>query len=191
MTSRLDPITADEWNSIRNKLPVVLDKKMFGSEDARQYAKDAYGVVFDALWETGAHPSVFADPVKNRVQVKQGKDGFEMHWRRPKTRRVCIMPVTWDVALSLSEYLGNRLGEWPVYSTKSILRTMRECAKEAGVADVTPKTLRHTVAFRIFKALGPSAAKESLGVSDKVLQDYMAMSADTRIKAVRGLAGGS
>lgn len=183
MTSRIDPITEEEWARLRAKLDAVLSRKAWGSPEALQYAKDAYGGVFDALWETGAHPSVFAEPAKNRVQVKPDS----MVWRRPKTRRVCVMPITRSTASFLDEYLNNRLGDWPVYTTRSLLRVMRECAGEADLADVTPKTIRHTVAFRIFKALGPSAAKESLGVSDRVLQDYMALSAETRVEAVRSL----
>jgi hypothetical protein len=170
---------------MRYCLGVVLGKKAFGSPEARHYAEDAYGLVFDALWQTGAHPSVFAEPSKNKVQLKRDGDEWTMVWRRPKTRRVCVMPVTRGLAAGLLEYLNNRLGDWPIYTTRSLLRTMRECAEEAGLKDVTPKTIRHTVAYNLFKAHGPSVAKESLGVSDKVLQDYMAMNAETRVRVIR------
>lgn len=185
MTSRIDPITETEWKATRNALQSVLEKKAWGTTNAKQYAQDAYGLVFDALWETGAHPSVFADPVKNRVQIKEDKDGWTMVWRRPKTRRVCVMPISRGTAVALTEYLFNRVGEWPIYTTRSLLRVMRECSSAAGLKDVTPKTVRHTVAFRLFKEHGPSVAKESLGVSDKVLQDYMALNAETRVRVIR------
>lgn len=185
MTSRIDPITPAQWTAVRNALGEVIDGKAWGTENAKQYAKDAYGLVFDALWETGAHPSVFADPVKNRVQIKEDSEGWTMVWRRPKTRRVCVMPISRGLAVALTEYLFNRIGDWPLYTTRSILRVMRECSDAADVKDVTPKTIRHTVAFRLFKLHGPSVTKESLGVSDRVLQDYMALNAETRVRVIR------
>lgn len=185
MVSRIDPITPEEWQKVRGQLWYILSKKAWGTQNALEYARDSYGLVFDALWETGAHPSVFANPVKSHVQIKQDPEGFTLVWRRPKTKRVCVMPITRDVAAGLEEYLFNRVGEWPIYSTSSLLRTMRACAEAGGVKDVTPKTIRHTVAYRLFKEHGPSVAKESLGVSDKVLQDYMAMNAETRVRVIR------
>lgn len=185
MTSRIDPITQTEWEAIRARLDTVLARKAWGGPEALQYAKDSYGLVFDALWETGAHPSVFAEPAKNKVQVKSEQEGFTLVWRRPKTRRVCVMPISRGLAAGLSEYLFNRVGDWAIYSTRSILRVMRECSEEAGLKDVTPKTIRHSVGYELFKKHGPSVAKESLGVSDKVLQDYMAMSAETRVRVIR------
>lgn len=184
MVSRIDPISVDEWHKITTSLPGVIMSKAWGSDTARDYALDSYRLVFDALWETGAHPSVFAEPEKNKVQIKNDPGGFTLVWRRPKTRRVCVMPISRSVALGLEEYLAGRQN-WPVYSTRSLLRTMRECSRDAAVPDVTPKTIRHTVAYRLFKEHGPSVAKESLGVSDKVLQDYMALNAETRVRVIR------
>lgn len=183
MTSRIDPITPAEWTRIRNVLPIVIERKAWATQNDQRYALDAYGLVFDALWETGAHPSVFAEPVKNRVQIKQDPEGFTLVWRRPKTRRVCVMPISRALAAGLNEYLFRE--GWTVYGTRSLLRVMRETSHAAGVPDVTPKTIRHTVAYRIFKEHGPSVAKESLGVSDKVLQDYMALNAETRVRVIR------
>jgi hypothetical protein len=184
MVSRIDPITKTEWQLIRAKLPSVLAGKAWGSAEALQYAQDAYGVVFDALWETGAHPSVFAQPAKNGVGVKEGPDGFTLVWRRPKTKRVCVMPISRQLAIALEEYLFNR-GEWPLYTTRSVLRVMRECSQSAGFKDVTPKTIRHSVAFELFKKHGPSVVKESLGVSSRVLESYMALNAETRVRVIR------
>lgn len=183
MTSRIDPITETEWKRIRGELDAVLSRKAWGSEAAEQYAQDAYGVVFDALWETGAHPSVFAQPAKNNVQIKPGTPPT-MVWRRPKTKRVCVMPISQGLAAGLDEYLFNRTCDWPIYTTRSLLRVMRECAEAAGLKDVTPKTIRHTVAYILFKKHGPSVVKESLGVSDRVLQDYMALNAETRVRVI-------
>lgn len=183
MTSRIDPITEAEWKRLLSQLGPVIDRKAWGTENAKRYALDAYQLVFEALWETGAHPSVFAQPGKNNVQIKPGSPPT-MVWRRPKTKRVCVMPITPGLAGGLDEYLFNRLGEWPIYTTRSILRVMRECAEAAGLKDVTPKTIRHTVAYILFKKHGPSVVKESLGVSDRVLQDYMALNAETRVRVI-------
>lgn len=177
MTSRIDPITETEWKRLRSQLGPIMDEKAFGSESYRHTAKARYGWIMDFLWETGAHPSVFANPGKNNVQLKDDT----MVWRRPKTKRVCVMPLSRLTALELRDYLA----EGPYYTTRSILRVMRECADRAGLKDVTPKTIRHSVAYDLFRKHGPSVAKESLGVSDKVLQDYMAMSADTRVRVIR------
>lgn len=186
MTSRIDPITPAQWKVLRASLRPVVERKHFGTTTARDYAFASYGVVFDALWETGAHPSVFADPVKNRVAIKNTPTGWEMHWRRPKTKRLCIMPITPNLARDLNVYLNvEHDPQFPLYTTRSLLRVMRECSEEAGIKDVTPKTIRHTVAYNLFKAHGPSVAKESLGVSDRVLQDYMALSAETRVRVIR------
>lgn len=182
--SRIDPISDDEWLRIRAELPLVLRAKAFGSVEALGHAIQGYSIVFDALWATGAHPSVFEHPERSRVNVRDDDEGSVMEWRRPKTKRVCAMPLEPHVADALRVYLYGK-GPWPRYSTRSILRVMREAAEQAGVPDVTPKTIRHTVGFRLFKAHGPTVAKDSLGVSDRVLQDYLRLTDKARMKAIR------
>lgn len=178
--SRIDPITAAEWGRIRTQLRGVVRDKAF-TEAMWDWAERAYGAVMDALWETGCHPSVLADPAANSATLKQTSKGWNLQWRRPKTRRICVMPISGDLAERLKTYMALP-GH---YSTRSILRMVRECADRAGIPDVTPKTLRHSVAFDLFKRHGPSVVMESLGVSQKVLNDYMAMSAETRVEAIR------
>lgn len=182
--SRIDPITAQEWAKIRASLRRVVAERSWGSADASAWAENTYGLIFDGLWATGAHPSVFADPMKNRVNVREDEEGWVMEWRRPKTKRVCAMPLQKDLADGLRAYFFTE-GPWPHYTTRSILRAMRAASAEAGVEDVTPKTIRHTVGFNLFKAHGPTVAKDSLGVSDRVLQDYLRLTDKARMRAIR------
>lgn len=186
MTQRLNVVTSDEWKRLRAALPRVLKAKSFGTDEYRESTRTRIETILDVLWATGCHPSVLADPKRHSIVVKNdGLAEYSMTWRRPKKKGLagyCAMPISDELAERLDAYIA---GE--TFSRKTIWQYVAECANEAGVHDVTPRTLRHTVGFRIFKALGPSAAKESLNVSDRVLQYYLAMDSETRIKAIREL----
>lgn len=183
MPQRLDPVTEAEWAKLRAALPAVLAKKSFLTDEERASAEKRVSAILDTLWETGCHPIVLAEPKEHGVTIKGDPGDYSVTWRRPKKRGLagyCAMPLNDKEAVALSAYL---IG--PHYSRKTIWQYVAQCSKEAGVQRVTPRTLRHTVGWRIFKSLGPTAAKESLNVSDRVLQYYLAMDSGTRLRAIR------
>lgn len=144
-----------------------------------------YGTILDTLWETGCHVSVPCEPEKWRVDFQQGDSGWEMVWKRPKTTETCVMPVTGD--------LVNRWRDYQAQPWRPTRRMVNEiitrCGEYAKIPDVSPLTIRHTVGFQVFKGSGPSAAKESLGVSDRSLQHYTRLHSGDRIKSVRASRG--
>lgn len=185
MPQRLDEVTVVEWTRIKAALPVVLARKFFPTKEARADAQERLQTVMDALWASGCHPVVLSDPKAHSVALRGAQGEWSMTWRRPKKRGLagyCAMPVGDELKPRLEAYLAGT-----TYSRKTIWQYVSECAKEAGSEGVTPRTIRHTVGWRIFKALGGSAAKESLNVSDRVLQYYLAMDSKTRLKAIREL----
>lgn len=181
MAQRLDQVTTEEWAKIKAALPIVVAKKTFMGSPMEALGRAH--VVLDTLWATGCHPVVLADPKAHNVALRGSNGDWAMTWRRPKKRGLagyCSMPIDDELRVRLEAYLS---GPW--YSRKTIWKYTTECAKEAKVDGVTPRTIRHTVGWRIFKALGASAAKESLNVSDRVLQYYLAMDSKTRLREVR------
>lgn len=187
MTQRLDPVTQEEWAKLRAALPSVLDAKSFLAPVNRLDAEAKVTAALDVFWATGCHPVVLADPKAHSVTIRGQPGQLVMSWRRPKKKGIagyCAMPLTDAEADALKPYLETGLG-----SRKTLWAYVRDCAKVAGVKGVTPRTIRHTVGWRVFKALGPTAAKESLNVSDRVLQYYLSMESGTRIQAIRELMG--
>lgn len=186
MTQRLDPVTEHEWAALRSALPAILEYKSFLTPADKQEACKRITAALDVFWATGCHPVVLAEPKRHSVTLQGNNGDYTMTWRRPKKKGLagyCAMPLSDNEADQLRPYL-----ETGIYTRKTLWAYVRECAKEAGVKGVTPRTIRHTVGWRVFKALGPTAAKESLNVSDRVLQYYLSMESGTRIKAIRALS---
>lgn len=182
---RTDPLKPAEWERLRAALKPVLARKSFGTDTYRDEAAKRYADILDALWALGCHPYVLSDPKAHQFTIQEQPEGWVAQWKRPKTKNWCLMPITPELARRLTAYLA-----LPTPSRKTIWQIVRECGREAGLGDVGPLTIRHTVAFRIFTQLGPSAAKESLQVGDRALQHYTSLSAGTRLKALRGLMPG-
>jgi len=183
LQARIEPITQEEWDRIKQAVPIVLARKAWISQDARNYAEDCFNLVLDALWATGAHPSVFSAQRAGSPQIVQDDDGFLFVHKRPKTKKPLSIPISRDLAVSLEEYLSKDSGS---YSRQHIWRTLKEFSREAGVKGINPRLIRHTVAHRIFREHGPTVVKETLGVSDESLQYYMALGDKGRLKALRG-----
>jgi hypothetical protein len=182
MPERKQPLSEAEWTRIKKAVPIVLKRKAWISADAQQYAQDCFSLVLDALWATGAHPSVFSAERAGNPQIVQDEDGFLFIHRRPKTGKALSVPINRDLAVSLAEYLPKDTGN---YSRQHIWATLREFAQEAGVEGVTPRLIRHTVAIRIFREHGPSVVKETLGVSDRSLEYYTSLNDKARIAVLR------
>lgn len=181
-SQRLDEVTKDEWERFLAALPRVMAKKAFGTDEYRELAQRRYDAILNAIWETGCHPSVMSNPKKWGVQVRSMEGEPVMKWFRPKKKmkHICVMPVSQATADKV-----NWLSENGSYTTRQILRVFVDLCEASGVLRVTPRTIRHTVGWQVFRKHGPSAAKESLGVSDHVLQFYLAMNAETRVRVIR------
>lgn len=178
---RTDPITDQDWFAILDALPRVMAARKYGEEDYRQRATRQIEAALRLLWATGCHVSVVSKPTAHELRRRDTHDGPVAQWRRPKTRNWCVMPLTTPEADTLDWWL-----EQPRHpSRKYIWEVLCACARHAGLPGVTPLTIRHTVAFRVFHAAGPAAAKESLAVGDRALQHYTALSAGPRIAAIR------
>lgn len=178
---RTDPITETEWRRIRHALPIVVGARTFETPQHQLNSLKRYETAFDALWALGCHPSVLAAPKAHQLTMKLLDGGWVAQWKRPKTRNWCIMPVSEDLAREIENYADQP------YSRKAIWQTLRAAAEEAGLPGVTPLTIRHSVAIRIFQALGPAAAKDSLQVGDRALQHYTALTSGARVQALRKL----
>lgn len=179
---RSDPLTDDEWKRLRAALGPVLARKSYGTPEYAHNAHSRYAAALDALRALGCHPSVLANPKAHQLTIKEQDGGWIAQWKRPKTRNWCLMPLSPDLARELENYAAQP------YSRKSLWQIVRECAAEAKLGEVGPLTIRHTVATNLVRKLGPSVAKESLAVGDRALQHYTALSAGTRLKAIREVA---
>lgn len=179
---RLDEVTKDEWERLTAALPHVMASKAFGTDEYRNLAQKRYDAILSTFWDTGCHPSVLSNPKKWGVRVMEMDGSPVMRWFRPKKdmKHVCVMPLRESTKAKLEWLLENGS-----VSTRQILRLFDDLCKASGVKDVTPRTIRHTVGWQVFKEHGPAAAKEALGVSDHVLQFYLAMSAETRVRVIR------
>lgn len=176
---RQDPLNEQEWKQLRSALGAVLARKSFLTPQAAHNAHSRYAACLDALWACGMHPSVLADPKRHNLTLKQQYGGWVASWKRPKTLNWCLMPVSEDLARELENYASEP------YSRKTIWEMVRQCSREAGLGEVGPLTIRHTVAAQLVRTLGPSVAKESLAVGDRALQHYTALTAGTRLRAIR------
>lgn len=178
---RTDPITETEWRAIQAALPATLAARSYLTPAHEHNALSRFQTALDALWALGCHPSVLAAPKAHQLTIKAQGDMWVAQWKRPKTKNWCTMPVSEDLARELENYAAEP------FSRKAIWATLRACSERAGVPGVTPLTIRHTVGIRIFKALGPSAAKDSLQVGDRALQHYTALTSGTRLAAIHKL----
>lgn len=178
---RTDPITETEWIAIRNQLGPVLAARSYLTPAHEHNAYSRYAAALDALWALGCHPSVLGDPKSHQFVLKQQGGLWVAQWKRPKTKNWCIMPIPEGLAKELENYMA------APFDRRSIYKALRACAEKAGIPGVTPLTIRHTVGIRIFKALGPAAAKDSLQVGDRALQHYTALTAGTRLAALQNL----
>jgi integrase len=184
-----DPLSPEQFHRMQK----ALAEMTWAHGPMPEETRERYGVIIETLWHVGWHPSVFTWP---RAEIRRRGPTFgvdaggspKVSWRRPKTRRVCSMPIPPNLAPRLKAYLDTPAAER--YSVRQIERLLGRIGDAAGIDGVTPLTFRHTVGSRITRALGPSAAKASLGVSDRSLQAYTALSEDRRLADVRDLLHG-
>lgn len=131
------------------------------------------------LYHTGAHPDVIVHPRLRELRVLE--DG-SVAWNRPKTDRAIVIPpspqiVTWvaDFVAALPEdghpalTKGKRHHGRPTRVVDGrkvknnrpyclcytrITRLVKRVATALGMPKITPRTLRHTFAARIYEASG-------------------------------------
>lgn len=178
---RIKPLSDEEWTRLRGSLDTALGRMYSPDPETHRQRQLVYGVILDTLWETGCHVSVPCEPAKWKVDFHQGDDGWEMVWKRPKTRETCLMPISGELVTRWRSYLAQ---EWRP-TRRMINEIITRCGEYAKIPDVSPLTIRHSVGFNLFKSNGPSAAKESLGVSDRSLQHYTRLHSGDRIKSIR------
>lgn len=93
------------------------------------------------------------------------------------------MPISDDLAGRLPAHLARPRGKR--YSVRHIERIVGTLGEIAGIPDLAPTSFRHTVGVWLFRALGPAATHDSLGVSAPTLDFYTKLRDGPRIRSVR------
>lgn len=154
---RSEPLTKEEWDRLRHA-PATMKWKL-GEPVPRDYS-----TIIEALYALGCHPSVLARNDGLRFTEREGV--WLAEWRRPKTKKLCVMNVPDDLIGPLRDYMAKP------YSRQHVWRVVAQAGAHGNVEGVGPRVLRHTKAISVFKEDGPGAARVALGVSDRVLADY-------------------
>lgn len=154
---RSEPLTKEEWDRLRHA-PATMKWKQ-GEPVPRDYS-----TIIEALYALGCHPSVLAR--KDGLRFTEREGVWLAEWRRPKTKKLCVMNVPDDLIGPLRDYMTKP------YSRQHVWRVVAQAGAHGHVEGVGPRVLRHTKAISVFKEDGPGAARVALGVSDRVLADY-------------------
>lgn len=160
--ARLDPLTDQEVERIL----AAVDELRWKHGDA---VDPRYKTVIRALRYLGCHPIVLAQPTACGLELRSEPNLCFAVWHRPKTKRLMRVPFPPEFMSEMEAYLARP------YSVAQIRRIVNEAAKRAGLAGVGPRTFRHTKGYNEFSRRGADAAQKSLGVSERVLRAYMAL----------------
>ena len=130
MAKSTEPLTRKELSHLLDALPTFQPREGYyeGLDPAR---------VVQFFLNTGAHPSVLADPARSGLEVEAKR---YVTWKRPKTKRVMRVPIGPELVPWMTEFIQ----ALPVRSEKTYNRLVQEVGNHAGVPGTTPRTLRHT-----------------------------------------------
>jgi len=137
------------------------------------------------LLETGMHPAVLADPRKHEVEVSRGA----LTWLRPKTGKRCFWDIPPDKEGLVADVFRHDERGVPSGDAGRTTRTYRRwvalAAKQAGLADVSPLTLRHTAAVLMLqRTRDPAKVQETLRAEDEVLWRHYLRLVPTREREI-------
>jgi integrase len=118
------------------------------------------------LW-TGMHPAVLSSPKHFELAISRGN----LTWLRPKTLKRCLFQIPSEMEETINTILHNDLGK----SVRTYRNYIYTAARNAGLDDVSPLTLRHTATvLRLKHGERPEAVMNMLRCSSEVLWGHYA-----------------
>lgn len=173
-----EPMTRPEYDAILE----AIESWQWSNGDAPDHVKQETRTITRALWHTGCHPAVVTRRGRRwPYRFEHDGDSTKFVWRRPKNKKTQVLKLPDDLVQPLQEYLEGELVPYKTYYSR-----LRELAANAGLENpVYPMRFRHRVGLKITRSKygGPGAAQRALGVSDKTLQHYVALSEDAAVDA--------
>ena len=165
MSVEKGPLTDKEFDKI-------LQVATRTSEEARKV------VLF--LRFTGMHVSVLAEPNKYNLKVEDD----EIKWDRPKKKgKVAFtsIPISKQLNFEIDDFIKDLRNRQRRGSRQYFYELIREIGEKAGISNVSPMSLRHTIGVDMLnRGFDRYDVKQTLNCSDKVLQTYLKHSSWTR-----------
>lgn len=191
LVARRDPLSLQEYGRILGAAETI--RWRHGAQEIPPATRGDYVGIVRTLATLGCHPRILARELDALLRdgphlVPDPNGTVQARWRRPKTRKWCSLNIPADLGEWLRSYLSRPRTE--PYSVRQIERILRQLGDSAGIPGLCPSTFRHTVGSRIFRALGPAAARDSLGVSAPTLDFYTSLTDDARRAEVAKLGLG-
>lgn len=129
---------------------------------------------------TGMHVSVLAEPKKYNLRI----DKDEIVWDRPKKKgkvAYTSIPISKHIDFKLQEFIDDLKKRKRRGSRQYFYELVKECGEKAGIFNVSPMSLRHTIGVDMLnKGFDKFDVKQTLNCSEKVLQTYLKHSTQTR-----------
>lgn len=116
------------------------------------------------FWYTGMHPAVLGDRAEYHLET----DGKVIRWLRTKTREPIFFPVSPEIAPWVRDFIET----FPPMNPVRINQLVHRAGALAGIPELCPRAIRHTVAARLIEKYDFNTAKILTGTTDRVLIRY-------------------